>query len=210
MINVVSIYRSLHVKFTSQKRINVIKASILNILPKNEVFDSWLDVGTGDGVLMQQIYKSIEDRIMSLKGLDIRMCLDSLVPSAVYDGQRVPFFENSFYIVSFIDTLHHTHDIFSLLKEAKRVAKKYVLIKDVLYEKEWQLISLRVQDWFGNVATGCPLVYNFLKKKQWQEVFERLGLKILVLRSSIEFKYLFPFNVLCPGCLHFICLLEAT
>ena len=203
-----SFYRTFHNTFIRPKRIRVITNAILDILPQKESYDSWLDVGTGDGELIDSIYKSAKGSISNIHTLDIRDNPHPIFKHSLYDGKTIPFPDGNFYITSFIDVLHHVEDIPSLLAEGKRVTQKYIIIKDHRYVHEWEFNSLKIQDYFGNINTGCPLPYNFLKNSEWETVFDRLKLKLLKSSYSMNFKYPFPFNIVYPNRLHFVCLLS--
>jgi SAM-dependent methyltransferase len=166
-----------------------------------------LDVGVREGEMTRSIYKAAKDKISDMQTLDIYSTSHPTFKHTVYDGKTMPFPESNFCVVSFIDVLHHIEDIVSLLAQARRVTKKYILIKDHRYEKRWELNSLKIQDWFGNVNTGCPLPHNFLKDGEWQKIFDYLNLKVLGLKRSVNFRHPFPFNVIYPSRLHFLCLL---
>lgn len=197
-----------HQILITSRRTKVVKKTILDCLEKNGQYESWLDIGAGDGKMTEAIYKSNKKIFSKVQTLDIFPVLSPKFPHTVYDGHKLPFSGSSFDLVTFIDVLHHTQDIESLLTQARRVAKKYILIKDHKYKKKWQYISLKIQDWVGNVGTECPLPYNFLKYLEWERIFNHLGLEIVCLKESIDFMYPFPLSELFSNELHFVCLLE--
>jgi SAM-dependent methyltransferase len=203
-----TIYRNFHTAYIASRRARIIKDAFLDILPQHEIHENWLDIGSREGKITQAIHESAKGKIARVQTLDVYGVPNPIFKPIIYDGWTIPFSDCSFDLVSFIDTLHHVKDVAHLLAEAKRITKKYIVIKDHKYLTAWQLKLLKIQDWFGNVNTGCPLTYNFLRYNEWQSIFASLKLRAVRSEESIDFKYPFPFNTLYPNCLHFICLLE--
>ena len=205
-----SYYGDFHDKFISPRRRRVIKDAVVEILPKKDHYESWLDVGTADQKLFRLIYESL-DHCTDVQTLDIYPVANPALKHTVYDGKTIPFPDNSFDIVSFIDVLHHTDNITDLLAEAKRVAKKFILIKDHKYETGFHKRVLEIQDWFGRFSVkdfDFPLPYEFLTYNQWQNIFVDLQLKVICLKESMDYSHPFPFDIVYPAHLHFVCLLQ--
>jgi len=55
------------------------------------------------------------------------------------------------------DVLHHTQDPAVLLREAVRVSRSFVLLKDHLDENILDDVTLRLMDWVGNRPHGVVL-----------------------------------------------------
>jgi hypothetical protein len=58
-----------------------------------------------------------------------------------------------------VDVLHHTDDVTVLLREAARVGRIFVLLKDHLCENLRDNATLRFMDWMGNRPHGGGLIY---------------------------------------------------
>ena len=72
-----------------------------------------------------------------------------------FDGAKMPHADNSFDIVTFVYSLHHAGDaVFSLLREAKRVAKRHVVVLDDLMGTTDHTLDFQ----FGH--GGCQNVLN--------------------------------------------------
>jgi SAM-dependent methyltransferase len=96
-----------------------------------------------------------------------------------FDGAKMPHADNSFDIVTFVYSLHHAGDaVFSLLREAKRVAKRHVVVLDDLMGTTDHTLDFQ----FGH--GGCqnekdsPRVCMFRSDKEYREIFGLLDLKI--------------------------------
>ena len=82
----------------------------------------------------------------------------------LFDGKTIPFEDNSFDLVMFVDVLHHAEDPASLLAEAARVSRKYLLLKDHVRTGLVGKWTLRLMDWFGNAQHNVVLPYNYLSE----------------------------------------------
>ena len=97
-----------------------------------------------------------------------------------FDGNKLPHVaDNSYDIVMFVYALHHAGDaVFSLLREAKRVAKRHVVVLDDLMGTTDHTLDFQ----FGH--GGCqndpnePRVCMFRSDKEYREIFGLLDLKI--------------------------------
>jgi SAM-dependent methyltransferase len=67
-----------------------------------------------------------------IDGIDVRLRADAAFPIKAFDGKSVPFDNGSFDVVMLVDVLHHTDDPIGLLREAVRVARQAIVIKDHL------------------------------------------------------------------------------
>ena len=151
----------------------VLREHVLRVLPP---CDSLLDVGCGDGRLARAVLESRAG--LQVQGIDVHLRPDAEIPVTSFDGVRIPFPANSFDAVMFIDVLHHTTDPMSLLLEAKRVAKRCVIIKDHLCESRLDFNILRFMDWTGNARHGVALPNNYLSRRQWLNTFSSLDMRI--------------------------------
>ena len=120
-----------------------------------------------------------------------------------FDGRTIPFADASFDVVLFVDVLHHTEVPEVLLREAKRIATRGILLKDHLKDGFLAGPTLRFMDWVGNSPHGVVLPYNYWTMAQWQQAFKALGLNVNAWESRIGL-YPWPADYLFGRSLHFI------
>lgn len=113
----------------------------------------------------------------------------------------------SFDIVLFVDVLHHTDAPLDLLREASRVARRGILIKDHLAEGLFARATLRLMDWVGNAPHGIRLPYNYWTRQEWLDACHALRLKRSFWKEAIGL-YPRPLSWIFDRHLHFIALLE--
>jgi SAM-dependent methyltransferase len=120
---------------------------------------------------------------------------------------RIPYADNSFDVVLFVDVLHHTRNPQVLLDEAARVARRCVIIKDHNSDGFLAAATLRFMDWVGNARYGVALPYNYLSAAEWGTAYDRAGLMPAECQTRLG---LYPFwaNWLFGRGLHSIVLLR--
>ncbi len=119
-----------------------------------------------------------------------------------FDGLTLPYADRSHDAVMLIDVLHHTNDPIVLLREAARVARRAVVVKDHLREGFLAGPTLRFMDRVGNRRYGVPLPYTYWRTEQWGEAFRSLGLHVERWRDRLGL-YAWPLHLLFERSLHF-------
>lgn len=168
---------------------------------------SVLDVGCGDGTIAKLILGMRAD--VSVRGVEFLVRPACQIECRPFDGSRLPFPDDSMDVCLFVDVLHHTNDPRVLLREAARVSRGWVLLKDHLDENFLDDLTLRLMDWAGNRPHGVTLTYNYQSRAQWGEHFAGCGLSQTYWSTDVPL-YPFPFHLLIGRKLHFISLLKKT
>jgi hypothetical protein len=81
-------------------------------------------------------------------------------------------------MVMFCDVLHHSDDAEQLLREAVRVTRNSILIKDHTMNGVLAYRRLKFMDQVGNRRFDVEIPCNYLREAEWREVFARLGLSV--------------------------------
>jgi SAM-dependent methyltransferase len=136
-----------------------------------------LDVGCGDGRI-SQLVASEHGNLGGIHGIDVLVRPDLHIPVEPFDGLHIPFEADSFDVVMFVDVLHHTPDPTVLLREAARVARRSIVLKDHLLEGAFAMPTLKFMDWVGNARHGVALPYNYWTRAQWTEALTSNGLEV--------------------------------
>src|SRR5262249_45837328 len=100
-----------------------------------------------------------------------------------------------------------TNDPTILLKEAKRVARSTVVLKDHKLHGFLAYQTLRFMDWFGNASHGVALPYNYWPESRWRLTFDAIGLCIAQWEPELDL-YPFPASLVFERNLHFIAALS--
>lgn len=156
-----------------ERRARILSERFAQLMPAEA---SVLDVGAGDGMLARLIADQRPD--VHLEGIDVHARPTSYIPVRKFDGTRIPHDDGSVDVVLFVDVLHHTDDPMILLREACRVAREAILIKDHTCNGVLAHPTLRFMDWVGNARHGVALPYNYWTRQRWVAAFEQLGLEV--------------------------------
>lgn len=192
-------FTKVHDKAIFGRRVEVLTNHFLNAIPQGP--QKILDLGSGSGTIARRIMDSRPE--IEITGVDILIRPNTLIPMIEYDGDHIPFEDNSFDYVTIADVLHHTPDPAAVLKEAARVAKHGVIIKDHLVEGFLAEEILGFMDWVGNKGYNVRLIYNFLNRKQWDDAILGAGLKVEMWDDKLNI-YPMPFSLIFDAKLHFI------
>lgn len=187
-----------HERIVFNRRVSVLGEALGALVePGSDI----LDVGTGDGQIAKLIAAQAPDT--SVRGIDIMARPTSHIPVDIFDGNTIPHPDKSFDVVSFVDVLHHTDDPRILLKEAARVARKAVVLKDHFSQNAVDHMTLRFMDWVGNAPHGVVLPYNYGSRADWENWYAEAGLGIETLSTDVPL-YPAPFSLLFGRGLHFV------
>lgn len=161
-----------HQKLVLSRRANVLAEWFAKLLPAGVQV---LDVGCGDGLVSAILQSKRPD--ISVRGIDVVPRDHTHISVGTFDGRHFPFSDASFDVVLFSDVLHHTGDPAALLREARRVATRHVLLKDHYRKGIAAYTRLRFMDWVGNARFGVALPFNYWSEEQWQATWQEIGLR---------------------------------
>ncbi len=137
-----------------------------------------LDLGCGSGIVGKEFGRFFNSDVLGLDIIDNRVIE---IPFRRYDGKNLSFLkDDSFDAVLINYVLHHCQNPIELLKEAKRVSKGVIVLYENLPEGLWS----RMFCFLHGVSFACFFQKNenkgrFYTRKEWEEIFERLGLKVI-------------------------------
>lgn len=163
---------AVHGKLIFGRRVRVLAAHAAALVPSDA--RSVVDVGCGDGTLAQLILARRSD--LEISGLEIRARPVTAIPVQEFDGRILPLDDASRDVVLMVDVLHHAEDPQLLLREAARVARTAVIIKDHLSDPWLGHQRLGVMDWVGNIGHGVPLRNGYWSRAEWSDAFARAEL----------------------------------
>ena len=192
-------YHNTHVL---SRRVRVLATHLAALAPKEADI---LDVGCGDGQVAQLLLGQRPD--VKISGVDVLVREKTAIPVSVFDGRTLPLGDATKDAVMFVDVLHHTEDPLVLLREAVRVSRRWILIKDHARDGLAAGPTLRFMDWVGNSRYGVALPYNYWSAAQWEAAWQKL--KVRPVRSVTQLG-LYPWWAawLFGRRLHFVTILE--
>lgn len=197
-----SLLNSLHHRAVLRRRVEVLAGLLAGTIPSGGLV---LDLGSGDGRIAARLMELRPD--LEVEGVDVLVRPVTHIPVRPYDGTTLPFADMSFDYVTIVDVLHHTDDPAAVLREARRVARRGIVVKDHLREGVLAGPTLRLMDWVGNRGHDVRLPYNYLGRAGWAEALDKAGLVAADRRERLGL-YPAPLDWIFGRSLHFLALLE--
>jgi SAM-dependent methyltransferase len=192
----------LHGKVVFERRIAVLAEKLAAMLAPGSRL---LDIGCGDGQVAALLREAVPG--LKVEGVEVHPRDACAIPCRYFDGFHLPFPDRSFDCCLLVDVVHHMENPLPLLRDACRVSRKFLLIKDHLAENALDHWTLRLMDWVGNRPHGVTLPYAYLSAAQWQALYQQLDLSA---ERTISDLPLYPgvFSRVFGRNLHFISLLK--
>lgn len=187
-----------HESYVSIRRVRVLVDHLTRIMPPDA---SVLDVGCGDGQLARALAERRPD--LRFEGIDVLVRETAVIPVREFDGLHIPFPDDAYDVVLFVDVLHHSEQPAALLGEAVRVARQHLVIKDHDLHGWLAGPTLRFMDRVGNERYGVDLPYDYWPLERWRDEWQSLGLTCeeIIRRLGL---YPWPAGWLFDRSLHFI------
>jgi ubiquinone/menaquinone biosynthesis C-methylase UbiE len=197
------IIEKLHEKYVKKRRAYILHEKLMDVLPDGEA--TVLDVGCGDGSVARHLIEA--NPSLEIIGIDTLVRDSAAITVKKFDGMEIPYASDSFDYCLFVDVLHHASDSFLLLKEAVRVARRGIVIKDHTSQGLFARQVLKFMDDTHNRRYGVSLPYNYWTFEEWNAAIQRLGLRAVKYESRLK---LYPFwaDWLFGRNLHFLGLFE--
>jgi len=196
-----SVIGTVHGRYVFGRRVQRIAHHLAELIPPNATV---LDVGCGDGAVGATIAELRSD--LGVCGIEVAVRPTTHIPVEAFDGEVIPYGADQFDTVLLVDVLHHLQEPLSLLREAARVARQAVVLKDHVREGLMAAETLRFMDWVGNARYGIPLPNTYWTRPEWESAFRYVRLRIVEWRQSLRL-YPPPISWLCDRGLHFATLL---
>jgi SAM-dependent methyltransferase len=164
---------ALHERLVAGRRTRLLAGLLAAELPQGSRV---LDVGCGDGRVSRRIAELRPD--LEVRGLEVFVRPGAAIPIETFDGESIPRPDASCDAVLFVDVLHHTRDPRVLLREARRVAKRCIVLKDHNRSGFLAATTLRLMDRVGNPPEGVPFPDHYWTRERWREAFRELDLRV--------------------------------
>jgi SAM-dependent methyltransferase len=193
-----------HEAYVYGRRIRRLSELLSELIPPG---CSLLDVGCGDGKLARSLQLKRPD--LRIEGVEVLLRKHTWIPVTSFDGKSLPYGDSRFDGVMLIDVLHHTPDPLPLLREAVRVSRRWLVLKDHALCGLGAGLRLRFMDYVGNARHAVALPYHYLSAKQWSELRRVLDLQIAAEVKQLGL-YPWPFDSVFGGNLQFLALLERS
>lgn len=188
----------LHRVVVRDRRVRVLAQHLAPLIPSGAAV---LDLGCGDGAIALALAEARPD--VQVTGADVLVRPRARIDVLPFDGVRVPVPDRSFDVALMVDVLHHTRAPETLMREALRVTRAGLLVKDHVKKGLLAGPTLRLMDWVGNRYEGVGLTYNYWREERWAEAWRALGLTVTTEITRLDLNVP-PLSWLFDRSLHFI------
>ena len=141
------------------------------ITPKSRI----LDIGCGNGMMAFQIKSGTKADVIGIDVADHRIVG---IPFKKFDGKHIPFRDKRFDASLLLYVLHHIRNQDTILKEAKRVTRKRVIVCEDMVENWISRIFTGMHIQIFSIFYGASKENRFRSRKGWEEYFKKLGFRI--------------------------------
>ena len=134
---------------------------------------SMLDIGCSDGRVAARVAAALG--IEDVRGVDVQLQPDPVIPVVEYDGLELPFEDAQFDLVTIVDVLHHADDPRAVVREAVRVLRPEgrLVIKDHVRLGAWSNAVLYAMDTASNFGIHTRAAGRYLSVAEWVEAVTR-------------------------------------
>jgi len=195
-------FELVHHHYVHERRARILCREFAGMLPPDARV---LDIGCGDGLLSGMVMAARKD--VRIEGIDVLVRPNPRIPVRAFDGHRIPAADGSYDLALFADVLHHTEDPMILLREAARVSRAGILLKDHLCRSPADYRVLRFMDRVSNRRHGVSLPHNYWSLERWIRAAEELGLDFGAWESDFH-QYPFPMDFVFGGSKQFVARLD--
>lgn len=140
-----------------------------------------LDLGAGEGYVGEMMRDEGGACVTLADVVDLNR---SSLPLTRYDGERLPFADRSFDIVTLVYVLHHCEAPGAVIKEALRVSRDRVIVIESVYDAPWNRRLLEFLDRIANrMRSGGKMNaqeehLDFRTVDEWKRLFDEAGAKV--------------------------------
>lgn len=139
--------------------------------------DQIIDIGSGNCLLSYQL----QQIGYQVSPIDIsNLSYSEKITPLVYNGNNIPFDDKHFDTALLLAVLHHAKNPKQVLEEAKRVARKIIIIEDIYNNKIQQALTYAI-DAFINLAYS-PLSFHHRTHSEWLKIFATYRLEVKEVR----------------------------
>lgn len=187
---ILELFEYLHQKYFFDLRVNRLADLCLAQMPLGKI--KVLDIGCGSGQLAAHM--SRKNRDLEITGIDTQVRPQLQGSALAYNGRDIPFPDAHFDVAMLIDVLHHADDPLAVLREAQRVAGKYILVKDHISSNWFDARLLHFMDSVGNRRFLDKSTCSYKSRQEWLGIFDNLGLRIDYFNDTLTLRP-FPINI---------------
>lgn len=136
--------------------------------------DKILDIGGGLGTVSYLL----KTRGYNSEVIDVQdVSIFKEIQPVIYDGTKIPFDDNMFDVALILTVLHHTKSPEIILNEAKRVAKRIIIMEDIYNSLLQKYITFFIDSFANFQFFNHP--HSNKSNDEWIGLFKNLNLEVI-------------------------------
>lgn len=133
-----------------------------------------VDIGSGVGLIAQTLH----DRGIHVTPVDVRdFSLSQHMQPRLFDGAALPFNSASMDVALLITVLHHLSDPDASLREAARVARRVIVLEDLVESPAERALTFLGDAWLNWQWRNHP--HSNRSDAHWRTTFAQMGLEVV-------------------------------
>jgi ubiquinone/menaquinone biosynthesis C-methylase UbiE len=148
--------------------------SARQIMPHLKATDRVLDVGAGDCRLAARLHEKVGCAVVPV---DVEDFNQTELKLTLFDGQRLPFEDQSFDAVLLVFVLHHAEDAAAVLAEARRVSRSRIIVLEDVTTSWWDRMMFRGFHRWLAWSEKISYPHHEYRPAEWTRLARSLGLK---------------------------------
>jgi SAM-dependent methyltransferase len=146
-----------------------------------------IDIGSGVGLIAQMLH----ERGLNVTPVDVRdFSLSPRMRPLLFDGARLPFNDDSMDVSLLITVLHHLANPDASLCEAARVARRVIVLEDLVESPAERALTHLGDSWLNWQWRSHP--HSNRSDAEWRATFARLGLSVTHTEQHVH--WFFPWR----------------
>ncbi len=139
--------------------------------------DKILDIGGGLGTVSYLLKKrGYDSEVIDVQDVSIFKDIHPLI----YGGTKLPFDDNTYDIALILTVLHHTKSPEIILNEAKRVAKRIIIIEDIYNSLLHKYVLFLIDSFTNFQFFNHP--HSNKNHNGWIQLFKNLNIEVIEYR----------------------------
>ena len=149
--------------------------------------DNYLDIGCLDGTITRNIHEYLQTKNPCAKtvGIDVNDVIESDMNGCrilKYDGNKIPFEDNTFDLITLFMVLHHVEHVTDYLKEVYRVmcpgGSLIIREHDINNQDIKDMVDIQHNFYNMDSAETMP-THQYKSKEQWNNILNATGFTLV-------------------------------
>lgn len=147
-----------------------------------------LDIGAGDARITSLLSTARPDTFVVGLETYIRPSRCRVAGFVKYDGLRIPFADGAFEVALLLNVLHHSQSPRELLREAMRVTRGWIIVKDHVADNWLDRAKLGFLDVAGNLGSGAIVTGRYFSRPEWNDILNSLAGNRVTWHEQLSFR----------------------